>query len=47
MHESSLDLFCEHLDHDHHEDAFWAFIEDAASDLNVTADYYFEEFYLD
>jgi hypothetical protein len=45
MHESTLDLFCERAEAD--ADAFWAFIEDAADDVNVSPDYYFEEFYLD
>jgi hypothetical protein len=38
MSEESLDLFCEHPDS---EDAT---IEDLASDLNITVDYYIMEF---
>jgi len=43
MYNSSLDMFCEKAD----EEAFYAFVEDAAADLEITVDYYLEEFHLD
>lgn len=42
MHKSSLDLFCLKAD----DEAFYAFIEDAAAELEITVNYYLEEFFL-
>lgn len=44
MHKSSLDLFC--LKAEAEEEAFYAFIEDAAAELEITVNYYLEEFFL-
>jgi hypothetical protein len=45
MHQSTLDLFCNHsddnLDIDH---AFMCALEEEASKLEITVDYYMEEF---
>jgi len=45
MYNSSLDIFCEKADEE--AEAFCAFVEDAAADLEITVDYYLEEFHLD
>jgi hypothetical protein len=42
MHDSTLDLFC-----DHEAEQFAMMIEAAAAKAEVTADYYLEEFFLD
>lgn len=43
MHESTLDLFCEHADEQEAEN--WALeIEKKAAELEVTCDYYMYEF---
>jgi hypothetical protein len=42
MHESTLDLFC-----DHEADEYAMLLEEAASDLEITVDYYIEEFLID
>jgi hypothetical protein len=41
MHDSTLDLFCDHID-----DAFTAAIEEEAAKLEVTVDYYLYEFFI-
>ena len=43
MHESSLDLFCERADREEH--AFAMELESKAAALEVTVDYYLEEFH--
>jgi hypothetical protein len=43
MYDSTLDLFCEKAC----AEAFMAFVEDAASELEITVDYYLEEFFVD
>mgnify|MGYP001261236118 FL=1 len=43
MHESSLDLFCDRADKEAH--AFAMEIESKAAALEVTVDYYLEEFH--
>jgi hypothetical protein len=45
MHESTLDLFCTH-DNDNLDidDAFMLAMEEEASKLEITVDYYMEEF---
>ena len=40
MHESTLDLFCDHID-----EAFDAALEERAAFYEVTVDYYLEEFF--
>jgi hypothetical protein len=40
MHESTLDLFCDHIDA-----AFDAALEERAAFYEVTVDYYLEEFF--
>lgn len=40
MHDSTLDLFCDHID-----DAFDAALEERAAFYEVTVDYYLEEFF--
>jgi hypothetical protein len=46
MHESTLDLFCDHNDTLDIDDAFLLAFEEQASKLEVTVDYYMEEFLL-
>jgi len=43
MHESSLDLFCDRADKEAH--AFAMEIESKAAALEITVDYYLEEFH--
>ena len=45
MHDSTLDLFCNHADDDYDiDEAFYAAFEEEAAKLEVTVDYYMEEF---
>ena len=45
MHDSTLDLFCNHADDDYNiDEAFYAAFEEEAAKLEVTVDYYMEEF---
>ena len=45
MHDSTLDLFCNHADDDYDiDEAFDAAFEEEAAKLEVTVDYYMEEF---
>jgi hypothetical protein len=49
MHDSTLDLFCEHSSVEEMmsiDEAFTAAIEEEAAKLEVTVDYYLEEFFL-
>jgi hypothetical protein len=49
MNESTLDLFCNHENENEDlgiDDLFAMALEEEASKLNITVDYYLEEFYL-
>lgn len=44
MHESSLNLFCDHCDDLDIDNAFMLAMEEEAAKLEITVDYYMEEF---